>query len=146
MRLFKLTVDSDPNNILNSLKKKHFVFFESGRIDDKQVLKLISKLQQNMIKKEKSEKSLKKELKSSVPKIDLGSKENLNEILSENTNLNSGSLLKKEKPSSVVGFDLNEYQNHSNNQQNKEKMEVQPISCLKNNFVGQNQSPEQSEK
>merc|ERR1712170_208891 len=47
MRLFKLTVDSEPSYILNYLKKQHFVFFESGRIDDKQVLKLISKLQQN---------------------------------------------------------------------------------------------------
>lgn len=146
MRLFKLTADSEPHTMLDYLKKQHSVFFESGRIDDKQVLKLISKLQQNMMKKEKSNKSLKKETKSSVTKIDLASKENLNEILSEKTGLNSASLLKKEKPSSVVGFDLNEYQNHSNGQLNKEKLEVKPISCLKNNFVSPNQSPDNSTK
>lgn len=139
MRLFKLTADTTPNEAQDYLKKAHSEFFEKGRIDDKQVLKLIEKLQQNIAKNNKNQTNDKKDAKS-VPKIDLTNKGNLNEILSENLGLNSSSLLKKDKPSQIVGFDLNEKK--SLEKKTNEKFNGQPISCLKNNFVSPNESPE----
>lgn len=51
MRIFKLTPESLPMEILDYLKKKHWEYFHEGRIEDKQVLKLIAQLQKNLKKK-----------------------------------------------------------------------------------------------